>query len=457
VIPPPIIGTGPRNYAGWVLLAALGVPLLVLVSINFFSTSFAPASKAKECVSLMESAVSADRRGGDEHGDWDSVNACVSKVAAARSKDQLTAMVYAASRHEKGLSVGISDLAVLARSKYARHRAFAKVYAQQTMSGQEAKSLIDQMPNTSFVYKLAKVHALEESGTSATTAKTRYLGNPGPTPAELVIMLATLCATMAGIGLWVVYFGLRAAGRLQPKGHPLGNLSLPDADRCALRAAQYLVLYIVVGVGVAVAAPLARALRLPPPTEAATLVLNSTLLVIGFVALSFLELDGKRLRLSDIGIARTGFLRHAAWGVGGEIANAPIMLALGLASARVFQGIPQVENPVITNARSASAPLTIALLLLGASFFAPLIEETWFRGTLLPAFSSVARSPARGILITSILFASLHPTGLPSWLPLASIGAMGAMLTYQTKSLVPAMVMHGVHNAVMLAFTLATS
>lgn len=56
------------------------------------------------------------------------------------------------------------------------------------------------------------------------------------------------------------------------------------------------------------------------------------------------------------------------------------------------------------------------------------------------------KSPAIGILATSLLFAAIHPTGIPAWLALATTGAFAAITVHQTGSLVPAIVLHGIHN-----------
>lgn len=455
MIPPPIIGSAPRNYVGWILLAAIGLPLLTFVNVRFFGNAYAPKTRARTCVDDMKAAIRLGHWAGAETASWETVDSCVAEVAPDRSKSTLSAMVYAASRHEEGRTVSPSDIAVLVRSKFARHRAFAAVYAEDKLTPARARSLVDAMPDTSFVYVLAKVHALEKAGVSG--ARKRYLADIENSRSFLLFgVLLALAAALLGLALWVAYIGLRVAGLLEPLGHPLGKLSLPDADRCALRAAQYLLMYIGVEVALVSFLPILGAFGIPAPTDAGLLVMHSTLLAIGFLALSYRPLDGKLLRLGDVGITRKRLWLHVGWGVAGEIANVPIIIAASIVSYYAFRGVPRVDNPVVTDLHSATDLLTIVLLGLGACLYAPLIEETWFRGTLLPAFSSVTRKPVWGIAITSVLFASLHPTGLPSWLPLASIGAMGAMLTYQTKSLVPAMVMHGVHNAVTLALTLWT-
>jgi membrane protease YdiL (CAAX protease family) len=45
-----------------------------------------------------------------------------------------------------------------------------------------------------------------------------------------------------------------------------------------------------------------------------------------------------------------------------------------------------------------------------------------------------------------LVFAAVHPTGVPAWPALALIGSVMAILVYQRGSLVTSMVFHGVHN-----------
>jgi membrane protease YdiL (CAAX protease family) len=58
------------------------------------------------------------------------------------------------------------------------------------------------------------------------------------------------------------------------------------------------------------------------------------------------------------------------------------------------------------------------------------------------------------VFFSSLLFAMVHPTGVPAWPALAAIGAMAALLTFQTRSLVPSIVMHAVHNGTLLLLNL---
>jgi hypothetical protein len=434
---------------------AIGIPILAYISATYFASAFLPETKAAGCVEKVRLAVRDTFGSYARQEQWQAADECVHSIAPKRFNDRLTAMVYAASRHEKKESVTAGDLAVLTRSPYARHKAFASVYLEPQLSRAKAEQLVRQMPDTSFVYELAKVHALERAGVAGQRSK--YLGKIGLDVALIIGLVLALGGVLIGLCLWVTYAGLRAAGMLRPLGHPLGDLRPSDGDRCALRAAQYLIAYIGASLLATLLVPAAKLLRLPEPTDSTVLIAHELILVGVIIWLAAVPLGGKRLTLTDIGIARQKFGIHVAWGLGGLLANLPFFCAVSLISNSLFSGIPQVEHPVLTDVKHSIGALEPILLFIGASLLAPLVEETWFRGTLLPALSTALKRPVWGIVASSLFFAALHPTGLPSWLPLASIGAMGAMLTYQTKSLVPAMVMHAAHNGITLVFALLMS
>ncbi|MEA2553045.1 MAG: protease family protein, partial [Fimbriimonadaceae bacterium] len=94
---------------------------------------------------------------------------------------------------------------------------------------------------------------------------------------------------------------------------------------------------------------------------------------------------------------------------------------------------------------------------VSAAVIAPFWEEIMFRGTILPALSTVLGRPLWGILLSSFMFAAIHPQGVPLWLGLGLIGGMNAMLAYQTKSLVPSITVHAINNSLVLALGLLIS
>jgi membrane protease YdiL (CAAX protease family) len=89
-----------------------------------------------------------------------------------------------------------------------------------------------------------------------------------------------------------------------------------------------------------------------------------------------------------------------------------------------------------------------------ACVVAPLVEETMFRGVLYRHLreAGARRRPAVGVLVSalvvSFVFAVIHPQGLLAVPPLMSLAMAFALMREWRVSLLPAMVAHGLNNAV---------
>ena len=75
--------------------------------------------------------------------------------------------------------------------------------------------------------------------------------------------------------------------------------------------------------------------------------------------------------------------------------------------------------------------------------------EIAFRGLLFQGLALRFRVwPA--IFISAMGFAMIHPQGGMLWPSLAWVGGMAAYLTYRQSSLIPAIVMHALHNTTLI-------
>ncbi|MEX2580307.1 MAG: CPBP family intramembrane glutamic endopeptidase [Verrucomicrobiales bacterium] len=90
------------------------------------------------------------------------------------------------------------------------------------------------------------------------------------------------------------------------------------------------------------------------------------------------------------------------------------------------------------------------LCLILASGFAPLFEETFFRGALHRYFRGRFRFFLSAFL-TSVIFAALHPQGLVGIPALAAIGIGFSLIREWRDSLVAPMVAHALNNGVLIA------
>lgn len=98
----------------------------------------------------------------------------------------------------------------------------------------------------------------------------------------------------------------------------------------------------------------------------------------------------------------------------------------------------------------ADRPIWLALLLI--AFVPPLCEELFFRGFLLSGLRGIL-GQWRAILVCAVVFSIFH-VALIKFAVTASLGVLLGYLCWQSRSVWPAIVAHGLHNgsAVLLAF-----
>lgn len=86
------------------------------------------------------------------------------------------------------------------------------------------------------------------------------------------------------------------------------------------------------------------------------------------------------------------------------------------------------------------------LILLDVSL-GPVIEESLFRGCLLPVVTRTA-GPTIGIAVTSVLFATLHPIStLAEWLCFVATGTAFGWIRVKSGSTAASTLMHATYNA----------
>ena len=99
--------------------------------------------------------------------------------------------------------------------------------------------------------------------------------------------------------------------------------------------------------------------------------------------------------------------------------------------------------PIVLNDQGASSVIPIMLLL--TVFVAPLVEEIMFRGALYGYLRSNFGA-VTSILLSSFIFAAIHPQGLLGIIPLMSIGALLATVREWRGGLLASMITHALVN-----------
>jgi uncharacterized protein len=124
------------------------------------------------------------------------------------------------------------------------------------------------------------------------------------------------------------------------------------------------------------------------------------------------------------------------------------LLAFGISLLAFVLHTPQVPTPLDQFLKS---PVNLALFGVLAVTLAPLFEELFFRGFLQPLLSRTF-GVAAGILITSLVFGSLHaPEYAWAWQYVLAVSLAGVVFGWvrtRMNSIVPSTVMHASYNLV---------
>lgn len=135
------------------------------------------------------------------------------------------------------------------------------------------------------------------------------------------------------------------------------------------------------------------------------------------------RLKGQRSLAADFGLLVR--LRDAK----ALLVGATLEIVLTLALLPILQLDPDAQNQqLLSDLKDHRDAFTIALFVMGAVVFAPIVEELLFRGVLLRALLR-KMAPATAVLVSAVIFALVHYLGDPNTLPfLPALTALGAVL-----------------------------
>jgi len=108
---------------------------------------------------------------------------------------------------------------------------------------------------------------------------------------------------------------------------------------------------------------------------------------------------------------------------------------------------PPVHDVLTAIARSAWGPWGVALLTVTAILVAPLAEELFFRGLLLPALWHRLRHAWLAIALSAAAFGFIHISLPQTVLPLVCMGIVLGYLRVRYRSLAACVVAHALFNA----------
>ncbi|NJR64975.1 MAG: CPBP family intramembrane metalloprotease [Leptolyngbyaceae cyanobacterium CRU_2_3] len=141
----------------------------------------------------------------------------------------------------------------------------------------------------------------------------------------------------------------------------------------------------------------------------------------------------------------TGKRNWMIWGVGGYFVALPLMLITSILNQLIWQG-QGGSNPLLQIVLEEGDPIALTLFFITASIAAPVFEELFFRGFLLPSLTRYL--PVWGAIgLSALIFATAH-LSLSEVLPLTVLGAVLGFVYTRSRGLLASMLLHSLWNSV---------
>jgi uncharacterized protein len=132
------------------------------------------------------------------------------------------------------------------------------------------------------------------------------------------------------------------------------------------------------------------------------------------------------------------------WGIGGYLVANPIVIVVSLINDRIWHG-QGGSNPLLQIVLEGKDPIALMLFFSTAAIAAPLFEEFFFRGFLLPSLTRYVPVWA-AIGLSGLLFGVAH-LSLSEILPLTSLGIILGTVYVRTRNLLAPMLLHSLWNS----------
>jgi membrane protease YdiL (CAAX protease family) len=132
--------------------------------------------------------------------------------------------------------------------------------------------------------------------------------------------------------------------------------------------------------------------------------------------------------------------------------SATVVLVLAIERICELMDFKVVMQSIVDDAQQARGS-EVVKLAVAATLLAPVAEEIFFRGILLPAFARVMDGRA-AIFLQAMCFGAIHVDSWNTWplaIPLAVVGWATGWIYVRTGSLAAPIVLHAVFNAINFA------
>jgi len=256
---------------------------------------------------------------------------------------------------------------------------------------------------------------------------------------SIVFIVVVLAALATGLILFIIAVVLWKKKRLRPR------LTMPNTPGDSLLESFALFL------GGLIALP-ALARWVSPNLETAASFFTFPIIVLALLWPSIRGSSFKDVRKA-MGLHRgEGVFREMGAGIVGYLAGLPLLgLALipVLILSRSAGSVP--SHPIVNEIRND--PVSLVLIMGLACLWAPVVEETFFRGTLFGYLRRRWHWSVAGI-VSGLLFAVMHPQG---WIAVPLLGTIGFTLSTIREwrgSIIASMTAHALNNGAVLLLTI---
>lgn len=144
-----------------------------------------------------------------------------------------------------------------------------------------------------------------------------------------------------------------------------------------------------------------------------------------------------------------GVIREMAAGIGGYLAGLPIVLLSFFVSMLIISVLHQKPTHPVVDELGKSSIWTLISMYVLATLWAPIVEESMFRGAFYSHLRRVV-NPVIAALAVGFVFAVIHPQGIGLVPPLMTLGAVFALIREWRGSLIGSMTAHALHNGFLI-------
>lgn len=387
---------------------------------------------------------------------------------AARKNSDVSAAVWAESSLLLRERITAQDLAPVRTSSLTRIHWIADILSIDTRKPEDVYALAKKIPVQLPIYRMAVTAALYQNGKAWADA-TRPLTVPTSSASVVLMLLAVPLVLTVAIATIAYYLISKGDRSLVSLGHPLSkDLGRRVTDALGVRGAMlfggFIVASLVAEIAVEILVPTKNAGAQPLPQFFA-LILPTILIFVWMGILNNRPVSGEVFSFKRLRGRVPKLFPLLGWVLGGTCVGLVTAITLGVLGSLLERfGAPPATHPIEGMLADKSNTLIIIGAFILGSVQAPIFEETLFRGILYPglagAFSRsklafLHRKPwVWAALAQALIFASLHPQGITAWLALGSIGVLNAIVTSETGSIVPAMLIHGIYNGLLMSMAL---